>query len=116
MKTHVTRMHSYENGINRKEEHGTDTDSSESDIDKTVIKCDRCSFKTVNKTKFKKHQKKPHESAPVSPIRKKAKLTTLELSKSIVEDIISQIQDTDETEAETDKELKKMETVSFEEN
>ena len=116
MKTHVTRMHSYENGTKRKEEHKTDTDSSESDIDKTVIKCDRCTFKTVNKTKFKKHQKKPHESAPVSPIRKKAKLTTHELSKSIVEDIISQIQDTDETEAETDKELKKMETVSFEEN
>ena len=116
IKTHITRMHSYENGIKRKEEYKTDTDSNESDLDKTVIKCDRCSFMTVNKTKFKKHKKKPHVSVSVSPIRKKVKLTSHELSKSIVEDIICQIQDTDETEAETDKELKKMETVSFEEN
>ena len=111
MKLHITRIHGPKSC-------SLDIDpySNESGTDKVVLKCDQCSFKTVNKTKLKKHKKKPHPTASGSPLRKKAKLESHELSQSIVEDIINQIQDSSETEVETDKELKKFETASFEEN
>ena len=49
-----------------------------------------------------------------SPARKKIKVAS-DLSKAILEELLEQIYDTHETEAETDKELKKLEFESFEE-
>ena len=84
--------------------------------DKTVLKCAECEFKSVNKSKLKKHTKNKHSgsSESKSPERKKPRVA-LDLSKAIVEELLNGIHDKYETEEETDKELKKLETVSFEE-
>ena len=101
----------------REEALSSGTDNTHNDNDKTVLECTRCMFKTVNKTKLKKHNKKNHNMAnlSVSPARKKPKMAE-DLSKGIVNDILNMIHDKYESIGETDEELKVMETVSFEEN
>ena len=58
MKTHITRIH-----CPKSCSLDIDPYSNESGSDKAVLKCDQCSFKTVNKTKLKKHKKKLHPKA-----------------------------------------------------
>ena len=122
MKSHVTKIHK------KKEDKSeplkpksvdtlSDSDSTLNDTDKTVLECTRCLLKTANKTNLKKHNKKVHNSVNRvgSPAKKKQKLAE-DLSKGIVEDILNQIHDKYESMGETNEELKKLETVSYEEN
>ena len=121
MKSHIAKMHTVikqeqcTNNIQAAKEQiqssGTDSES-----DKCAYKCDECNFKTINKTKFKKHIKKTHRnSGSNSPARKKPKVTSDVVSKAMVEEILNRIHDTGETEEDMDKELVKLETTSFEE-
>ena len=114
LKSHTTKMHKdvrLGTKVETKNE-STGTESTESDSERAVLKCDKCEFRSVNKAKIKKHMKKPH--ATQSPVQKKLKLAH-DMSMAIVEDIIKSIQDSCEEDSETDKELKKLETVSYEE-
>ena len=116
MKTHITRMH--EKVQCKQEDNAAKLNGTiDSELDQSVLKCEKCDFKTVNKTKMKKHKKKPHVvSSPLnSPVKKKARVS-VEVSKAILEDMLEKMYDTHETDAETDKELIKHEKASFEEN
>ena len=53
--------------------------------ERSVSRKDHCSFKTVNKSKFKKHKKKT--DIPASPERKKPKLAS-DVSKASVKEIL----------------------------
>ena len=110
MKSHMTKIHK------PKQETETVTESGPQS-DKTLLKCDKCEFKTVNKTKLKKHTRIHHGSASssTSPARKKPKLSK-NLSEAIVNEILDQIHDKYDSGEETNNELKQMEQVSFEEN
>ena len=115
MKSHMTKMHGTIHKLARHEETEQDGDSSHIKPEQSVSKSDQCGFKTMSKPKLKRNKKKPDKhTSPASPERKKIKLAS-DMSKEIVEEIIESIQDTEDTEAETDKELKNMETISFEE-
>ena len=80
------------------------------------FKCDECQFETNNQSKLKKHIKKRHEkpSRSNSPLKKKQK-TVADFTEEIVNELIGQIHDRYESESEIDKDLEKLETVSFEE-
>ena len=65
----------------------------------------------MNKSKLKKHKKKPHQN---SPVRKKPRLAD-NFSADILNEILEKNHDINDTETETDKELKKREQISFEE-
>ena len=64
MKGHITKFHKVttpkllekETKKHMLNEHETVV-SSGSESDRVVYKCDECNFKTINKTKFKKHKK-----------------------------------------------------------
>ena len=123
MKSHISKMHKVlkqeqditvtKNHVNKEQGEPSSTDS---ESDKSVYKCDECDFKTINKTRFKKHIKKVHRKHPGSnsPARKKPKVAS-DVSKAIVDDILNKIQDKGDTEEDTDKELVKLEATSFEE-
>ena len=92
MKAHMTRMHDTKLNLVKHAVSGHDSDIS-------IVKSERSvSFKTANKSKFKKHKKTTNR--PASPERKKLKLAS-DVSKAIVEEIIEKIQDSEETENET---------------
>ena len=61
MKSHVTKIHKIKTEPVKHilSEQKSETDSTESESDKSFLSCDQCSFKTVNKSKLKKHKKKP---------------------------------------------------------
>ena len=122
MKAHITKTHIKNKvktkSVKLKEEVVPSVpDNYHNNTEKDVLECSRCMFKTVNKTKLKKHFKKIHNMSniSVSPARKKPKMAE-DLSKGIVDDILNMIHDKYETVGETDEELKKFERVSFEEN
>ena len=98
------------------EESEHESEMSEVKSERSVSKMDHCGFKTKGKPKLKRNKNK-HEkqTSSASPERKRIKLAS-SMSKEIVIEIIESIQDTEDTEAETDKELKNREIISFEEN
>ena len=88
------------------------TESTESKPERADFKCDKCEFMSVNQSIIKKHIKRPHTMP--SPTQKKHRLSQY-MSVAIVEDVLQSNQDSCEEEPETDKELKKLEIVNFEE-
>ena len=103
-KTLKTHMMKYHKGLVKQPE-----------SDESSSKRDDCRFNIKNRTRVKSHKNNIHEKAPRSPAKKRQKTAAEEVSKDIVEELIMQIHDATETEAETDKELKELEKLSFEE-
>ena len=110
-KSHFTRMHK------TKYEPFTDTEATGLQGDKTLLKCDKCNFKTVNKSKLMKHKRTIHGSvsSSSSPARKKPKLAK-NVSIAILNEILDKMYDKSDSGEETITELRQMEFASFEEN
>ena len=59
MKSHNTKMHKKKLGSNKNKTKKpcSDTESTEPESDKTLFKCEKCTFKNANEDKLKKHKK-----------------------------------------------------------
>ena len=110
MKNHIGVEHKVASSSSKRHDNNEHVNASSTDTesDKNVYKCNKCNFKTVNKKKFKKHNKKPHVniSGSNSPARKKPK-TESDIPAVIVDEILASIHDQGESETEPNKEMAK---------